>query len=136
MKRTILLNRHLSFLISKLGHLDEIVIADAGLPAPSDVQVIDLAVMPGVPSFHDVLVAISAELVVETVVHAGEASSELLNDFTRDIELWSDAQGKPISIQCCTHEELKIRARSAKAVIRTGEITPYCNLILVSGVAF
>ncbi|MGB1961888.1 MAG: RbsD/FucU domain-containing protein, partial [Candidatus Puniceispirillaceae bacterium] len=51
MKRGALLNRHLSQLVASIGHLDEITIADAGLPAPSGVAVIDLAVSPGIPSF-------------------------------------------------------------------------------------
>ena len=47
MKRTALLNRHLSALVAELGHLDEITVADAGLPVPDGVRVIDLAVVAG-----------------------------------------------------------------------------------------
>jgi len=35
-----------------------------------------------------------------------------------------------------THEELKILSAEAVAIVRTGEFTPYANVILVSGVVF
>jgi len=35
-----------------------------------------------------------------------------------------------------SHEEFKQRTRQAKAFIRTGECTPYANIILASGVVF
>ena len=44
---------------------------------------------------------------------------------------------KPLgSIERLTHEELKQASRSARAIIRTGECTPYANICLWSGVAF
>ncbi|NLZ54216.1 MAG: D-ribose pyranase, partial [Thermoanaerobacteraceae bacterium] len=55
MKKRELLNSEISYLISKLGHTDTIVISDAGLPVPKGVQRIDLALIPGKPSFLDVL---------------------------------------------------------------------------------
>ena len=35
-----------------------------------------------------------------------------------------------------SHEELKRLSASAKAVVRTGECTPYANIMLVAGVTF
>ncbi len=35
-----------------------------------------------------------------------------------------------------SHEELKELSKDVKAVIRTGEFTPYSNIILKSGVLF
>ena len=34
------------------------------------------------------------------------------------------------------HEEFKKRSSESKAVVRTGEFTPYANIILVAGVVF
>ena len=42
MKRTGILNRHLSAATASLGHTDEVVIADAGLPIPDGPTVVDL----------------------------------------------------------------------------------------------
>ena len=34
------------------------------------------------------------------------------------------------------HEELKALTRHARVVVRTGEFTPYANIVLVAGVVF
>ena len=93
MKRGALLNTHLSQLVASIGHLDEITIADAGLPAPSGVAVIDLAVSPGIPSFFDVVSALGLEAVIEDVVEAEEASDDLKARFAGNF--W---RGKPLRI--------------------------------------
>jgi len=136
MKRGRLLNRHLSTLIASLGHLDEIVIADAGLPVPAGVTVIDLAVSQGIPSFWDVVQAVRSELIIEAAVRATETSDELADQMTKVIGAWAHETGQDVTLSATPHETLKERTRHAKAVIRTGEFAPYCNLILVSGVAF
>ena len=136
MKRTPLINRHLSHLVASLGHLDEITIADAGLPVPDGVTVIDLAVSPGVPAFFDVLAALRHELVIEAIAHAEEADGDLRGAFEGARRQWADEQKSPISMTAIPHAAFKARTMQSKAVIRTGETTPYCNLILVSGVAF
>jgi D-ribose pyranase len=136
MKRTPLLNRHLSQLVASLGHLDEIVVADAGLPVPEGVPVIDLAVMAGVPRFWDVLAALRSELVIEGACYAFEGSEELQQQLSQDLDLWAEAAGKPVVREGMTHAEFKLRSTQVQAIIRTGECTPYCNIILVSGVPF
>ncbi|WP_412841866.1 RbsD/FucU domain-containing protein, partial [Aeromonas dhakensis] len=45
-------------------------------------------------------------------------------------------QGKPITIEYCLHEAFKARTHQSKAIVRSGEVTPYANLILCAGVAF
>lgn len=136
MKRGTLLNRDLSTLVASLGHLDEIVIADAGLPVPDGVVVIDLAVSPGVPGFWDVVQALRSELIIEAAVHADEVPGELFDKMSATIHAWGHENNKPVALSSTPHEVFKDRARNAKAIIRTGECTPYCNLVLVSGVAF
>ncbi len=136
MKRTALLNRHLSSLVASLGHLDEIVVADAGLPVPGGVKVIDLAVTAGVPSFRELLTALKSELVIEGAVWAEEASAELTSLMQHEVASWAEETGKAITVSRLTHEVFKHRTQTARAVIRTGEVTPYANIILISGVAF
>lgn len=43
MYKTGILNSDISKVLSDLGHTDQIVIADCGLPVPKDVKKIDLA---------------------------------------------------------------------------------------------
>jgi len=136
MKRTPLLNRHISKLIASLGHMDEIVLADAGLPVPENVAVIDLAVSPGIPGFFDVLEVLTSELIIEKAIFAEEASAELATEIEVRLAHWAAETGKPIDHDRVSHEDFKARTGKARAVIRTGECTPYANVILVSGVPF
>lgn len=136
MKRTPLLNRHLSALIATLGHGDRIVLADAGLPMPPGVPVIDLAVVAGLPTLLDVLNAIKGELMIETATRATEASPDLSNAIDAALATWAKDQGREIDRSVIGHEDFKVETKAARAIIRTGEVTPYANVILVSGVAF
>ncbi len=133
MKRTTLLHAELSHLIASLGHGDALVIGDAGLPIPPGPQRIDLAVMRGVPGLADVLQAVLSEMQVEGVLIANEAVPN-----GAGLPAWYPqaltAQG--ITPQTVSHEEFKRRSASARAVVRTGECTPYANIMLVAGVAF
>lgn len=136
MKRNPMLNRHMSKLIASLGHMDEIVLADAGFPIPPNVAALDLAVSPGIPGFFDVFDVLTKELIIEKAIFAAEASKELATEIEVRLAHWAAETGKPIEHSRVPHEEFKSRTKNARAVIRTGEFTPYANLILVSGVAF
>lgn len=136
MKRGVLLNRHLSALIASLGHLDEIVLADAGLPVPQGVPVIDLAVKAGVPGFWEVLDALRSELVIEAACIAQQADPALVRAFGTCLTEWGQETGRDIALTTVPHDTFKDRSARSKAIIRTGECTPYCNIILVSGVPF
>jgi D-ribose pyranase len=41
-----------------------------------------------------------------------------------------------VQTKLISHEELKALTNKAKAVIRTGEFTPYANVVLEAGVVF
>lgn len=127
MKRGKLLNAELSGLIAAMGHGDLLVIGDAGLPVPRNVHCIDLAVTGGVPGLFDVLDAVLAELVVERSSIATEANSGLQMLFR---------QRKIGTLTTLPHTDFKQITAQARAVVRTGEFTPYANICLWSGVAF
>lgn len=131
MKKTSLLNSEISYLIARSGHTDTIVISDAGLPIPSNVKRIDLALVPGVPTFLQTLKAVLVELKVESVTIASEMKQKSPELYKEVNELLKD-----IPIMEIAHEELKRMTVNARAVIRTGEFTPYANIILHSGVVF
>lgn len=131
MKKTGLLNKDLSAVIAGMGHRDMLVIADAGLPIPPGVRRIDLAVRPGLPGFIEVVKAVLSELQVEEAVVAsemGERSPQILAKL-------EDALGD-VPISDTIHENFKLQTTRARAVVRTGEFTPYANVILISGVVF
>jgi len=57
----------ISSVSASLGHTDEILIADAGLPIPNSTQHIDLAHIQGIPTFDDTPKIILVEMCVEKV---------------------------------------------------------------------
>ena len=130
MKRTPLLNAELSHVIASMGHGDMLVIGDAGLPIPDGPRRIDLAVMRGVPLLTEVLQAVLSEMQVEGVVVASEAL-----DGERALPAWYP-ESLGIAPQTVSHEEFKRRSAMARAIVRTGECTPYANIMLIAGVSF
>lgn len=122
MRKTGILNAQLACAINGLGHTDTFAVADCGLPIPAGVEVVDLALVFGVPRFHDVVRAILDELVVEGAVVAKQAPEEVVS-LVDDPEL-------------VDHEDLKRALSDCKFVVRTGETTPYANIIFRSGVPF
>ena len=131
MKKTTLLQSDLSYIIATLGHLDTLVIADAGLPIPAETVRIDLALTQGVPGATQTLKIVLDEMKVERVILAEEVKA-------RNPQFLSEVQGllPDVPVEFVSHTEFKTRTTSARAVVRTGEFAPYANVILVSGVVF
>jgi len=131
MKKIGILNQSLSAVIAGLGHLDQLVVADAGLPIPAGPERIDLALKEGLPGFAETLQVILEEVQVETAVVAEEMISTSPQIYQLIAAMLAD-----IPIETVPHEEFKLRTGEARAVVRTGEFTPYANVILISGVVF
>ncbi|NUT76134.1 D-ribose pyranase [Pseudomonas sp. C1C7] len=134
MKKTPLLNVALSRLIASLGHGDKIVIGDAGLPVPPGVELIDLALTHGVPDFIGTLKVVLSEMQVESHVLAEEILQKKPTALATLDEL--NAEGSLGRRELLSHEQFKVLSRQARAVVRTGECQPYCNIVLVAGVTF
>ncbi len=139
MKKSTLLNSEISYVIANMRHTDLLVIGDAGLPVPDGVKQIDLAVTKGVPDFLTVLKAVLSELRVEKIVFAEEikkASSQIYNEAMELIKQMEREEKIVITIEYVPHEQFKSKTAAGRAVIRTGEFSPYANIILSSGVVF
>ncbi|MBA7556560.1 D-ribose pyranase [subsurface metagenome] len=129
MKKNGILNPQLNRVISEMGHRDMLIIADAGFPIPKEVERIDLALKCGTPSFAEVLPAVLSELKVEEAYVA----KEIKEKNPQTLNLISSLIGE---VKFITHEELKELSKQARAIVRTGECSPYANIILISGVIF
>jgi D-ribose pyranase len=134
MKKTPLLNVALSRLIASLGHGDMVVIGDAGLPVPAGVELIDLALTHGVPDFISTLKVVLSEMQVESHVLAQEILDKQPTALAALDEL--DAAGELGRRELISHDRFKVLSRQARAVVRTGECQPYCNIVLIAGVTF
>lgn len=134
MKQSELLNAPLSAVVATMGHTDSLVIADAGLPIPSQPERIDLAITKNFPQFLPVLEATLTELCIERVVLAEEIKQH--NDAIHQAILALLKTNHIAHIDYCSHEQFKAQTQHSKAVVRTGECSPYANILLFSGVTF
>lgn len=133
MKRNGILNSDISRVLSYMGHTDCICVGDCGLPIPNETERIDLAVKFGMPTFMDVLKEVGNDMKIEKIVLADEIKE---NNPKILAEINDYFAGQVIEIEFVSHVELKEKTKECKAVIRTGETTPYANIILQSGCIF
>ena len=131
MRKTQLINSEVSYTISKMGHTDSLTIGDCGLPIPDGVNRIDLALKYGVPSFLETLDTVLEELCVEEIVIAEEIVEKNTNIYNEILKRFEN-----IKVTMISHEDFKKMTKESKAVVRTGECSPYANIILKSGVVF
>jgi D-ribose pyranase len=131
MKKVGTLNRNLSAVLSCMGHTDLLTICDGGFPCPQTVPCIDLALRGGLPSFLDTLDVILTELQVEKLIIARETREVSPTMYGAILKRFP---GLPVEEM--PHVEFKAVAVRARATVRTGEFTPYANLILQSGVVY
>ncbi|MDN6641326.1 MAG: D-ribose pyranase [Tetragenococcus sp.] len=131
MKKTKVINSNLSRVIAQMGHFDKLAIGDAGTPVPEETEKIDLAVTCDIPRFIDVLDNVLEELEVQKIYLAEEIKTE-------NPEMLKQIQNRlpNTTIKYIAHEELKKDLKDCKAFVRTGEMTPFANIMLESNVVF
>ncbi|MDM5340618.1 D-ribose pyranase [Fictibacillus enclensis] len=130
MKKHGILNSEIAAVLARLGHTDTIVIADCGLPIPDNVKRIDISLTMGTPGFLETLRAVVEDMETEEITFAEELQE---NSAYLQQVLGTVPEAKQ---QMVPHETFKRLTKNAKAVIRTGETTPYANIILHAGVIF
>ncbi|PAB01359.1 D-ribose pyranase [Enterococcus canintestini] len=132
MKKHGILNSEVTKVLTDLGHTDQITIGDAGLPVPNGVKKIDLALKFGLPSFQEVLQTVLSDMAIEKVFLAEEIKSQNSSQLQAILK----ALPNEVEIIYFSHEEFKIQTQTSKAIIRSGEVTPFSNIILQSAVIF
>ena len=135
MKKNGILNADISRVLSYMGHTDTLAVGDCGLPIPEETERIDLALKQGVPSFMEVLREVAKEMKIEKVTLAEEIREKNPRIQAEILELVKEMDN-PCEVVYVSHAELKTQTKACKAVIRTGEITPYANIILQSACLF
>lgn len=131
MKKAGILNAQLAGYIAALGHKDTFLIGDAGMPIPKGIPIVDLVLCGGVPTFEQVLTAVLNETEVEyyylaeEINHKNPRLLKYIKDSLPDVEN-----------EMMPHIEFKELTKTVKFAIRTGEFTPYPNIVLRAGVAF
>ena len=128
MRETGTINREISDVLSTMGHTDELIVCDAGLPIPLEVRTVDLSLARNKPTVLEVLAEIREHFSVEKLVLADETMNISPTRFAAISELF----GKEMPVEMIPHAQFKQRAKEVKAIIRTGDFTAYSNVLLVS----
>lgn len=139
MKRFGILNSDIARVLAYMGHTDTLAIGDCGLPIPETTERIDLALEFGKPSFMDVLKSVSSDMKIEKIILAEEIreqNPQMLLEIEGLFKEIEEKTGQKVEVEFVLHTELKKKTESCKAVIRSGETTPYANIILQSGCIF
>jgi len=133
MKKQGILNSEISRVLSYLGHTDCICVGDCGLPIPDEVERIDLALAFGEPTFMRTLEVVAQDMKIEKIVLAEEIKTQNPKVLSEIEALFA---GQSVEVEFVTHVQLKEQTHDCKCVIRTGETTPYANIILQAGCIF
>lgn len=132
------LNSDISSVISRLGHTDTLVVCDAGLPIPKSTTRIDMALTQGVPSLCRCWASSQMKCRSRQPLSRKRSNNIIRNSTKRCSLTLSSCKtpGNTIEIRYTTHEQFKQQTAESQAVIRSGECSPYANIILCAGVTF
>ena len=129
MKEVGMINGHIDSALSRQGHMDLMMVVDAGFPCPDEVELIDIALSEGVPQILDVLAELRKVHSVEKIVMAQDTKEHNPTYFDKVAKSFGDN----VEIEVIPHTELKERSHNVKTIIRTGDFTAWGNVMLVSG---
>ena len=107
------------------------MIGDAGMPVPKGVEIVDLVLAEGIPSFEQVLDSVLDEAQVEGYTLAAE-----IQDANPRLQAYIKERLPGIPAEYIPHDDLKQMTKACKFAIRTGGFSPYPNIILRAGVVF
>jgi D-ribose pyranase len=128
MRESGILNRDINDVLSTLGHTDEMIVCDAGFAIPAGIRTVDISYSENKPTVPEILRELRKHLSVENVVISEDTQKQMPQRFQ---EL-ARALGE-VPVEIITQSELRARAKSVKAIIRTGDFSAFSNVLIVSG---
>lgn len=128
MKRGGVLHPQLNRILAETGHTDMLTICDRGFPVPLGVERVDLALTDDLPAVTDALRAIAGDFVIDCIIITEEMQAFSPERVALLKQLMPDVRWKVLP-----HVQFKQLCTESRAIIRTGDTTPYANLIIVSG---
>ena len=129
MKEIGITNRQIAKIISEQGHMDLLMVVDAGFPIPKEVECIDISLSENKPMVLEVLVELKKYFSVEKMIMANQTKATSPTLF----QAISNSFGENMPVEPIDHADFKLLSKTVKAVIRTGDFTAYANVMLVSG---
>ena len=129
MQKTGILNPDLLHLLARIRHTNALVIADRGFPFFPEIETVDISLVDGIPTVLQVVGALRAGYDFTEAYMA----QEFLGENTPEVQAQFKAALAGIQVTYEAHVDFKKRVPQAIGLIRTGDVTQYANLILVSG---
>jgi L-fucose mutarotase len=133
-----LLHADLLHALASMGHGDELVIADANFPGASIARRL---IQAGGASAPEALDAILTVLPLDTFLRPSALTMQVVGDAAaipepvREFgEVFARHGRAALDLGKLEREAFYTRARNAYAVVRTGDLRPYGNILLVKGV--
>lgn len=123
-----IINPHVLDLLSRIRHTNALVIADAAFPFWPTIETVDLALIKGIPTVLDVVGAILPNWKCGEVIMASEFKTH--NPAATHRAFRRACRKVPMTFE--PHLDFKKRVPGAIGLIRTGDTTPYGNMILIS----
>ena len=123
-----ILNPHVLDLIARIRHTNTLVISDWAFPFWPEIETVDISLTHGIPTVLDVLDLLTPVFKIGRIWQADEfLSSNTPENVARFTHSFGDI---PVTREA--HNDFKKRVPLAIGLIRTGDPTPYGNLILES----
>jgi D-ribose pyranase len=125
-----LLNAPAKFLLARMGHRDLLAVTDAGYNIPKEIETVDLAVLPDIPTLMQVIDGVLEEIIVEKVILARE-----IKEFAPDILEEYRKRFLNTEFEFLPHvPDFDNLVHEAKGAIRTGQYGKHApNCILKVG---
>jgi D-ribose pyranase len=123
-----ILNPEIAALLARVRHTNALVIADRGFPCWPNVETVDISLVDNVPTVLEVVQAVRANWA------AGKAwmAAEFLTSVDARTQAAFAAALEGLALSYEPHCQFKQRVPGAIGIIRTGDATPFCNVILES----
>ena len=133
-----IISPELMSILMRMGHGDEILLADGNFPADSHSQRIVRCDGHGVPVL---LEAVLRFLPLDTFVESAAFVMQPVDPTTPEPPIWATfretiehRESRPFELQAVERFAFYERAHAAYAIVATGETALYANLILKKGV--
>jgi len=128
MLNTGILNPHVLDLIARIRHTNTLVISDWAFPFWPEIETVDISLTHGIPTVLDVLDLLTP---VFKIGHIWQAEEFVATTTPEAVAGFAKSFGE-IPLTREPHLDFKKRVPHAIGLIRTGDPTPYGNIILES----
>lgn len=128
-----ILNAQLRHMTARIGHRDRFAIVDAGYNIPSNIETVDLAFLPNIPTILQVLDGILDEMAIEEVTLAEE-----IREWSPELDAaYAQRWPQDVPVRYIPHVHFDQEIQHVKGVIRTGQYGLHApNIILQAGCTY